>query len=92
MKDELGGKIMKECVALRPKTYNYLTDGRCIYKKAKDTKKSNFRTRKECLESNKTILRSQQWFSSGLHNLFKEKINKIALSTKDNMRLETIDK
>ena len=46
MKDELGGKIMKECVALRPKTYNYLTDGRCIYKKAKDTKKSNFRTTK----------------------------------------------
>ena len=26
MKDELGGKIMIEFVALRPKTYSYLTD------------------------------------------------------------------
>ena len=27
MKDELGGKVMTEFVALRPKTYSYLTDG-----------------------------------------------------------------
>ena len=59
---------------------------------SKGHKEIEFQDYKECLESNKTILRSQQWFSSGLHNLFKEKINKIALSTKDNMRLETIDK
>ena len=26
MKDKLGGKIMTEFVALRPKTYSYLTD------------------------------------------------------------------
>ena len=26
VKDELGGKIMKEFVALRPKCYSYLTD------------------------------------------------------------------
>ena len=27
MKDELGGTILIEFVALRPKTYSYLTDG-----------------------------------------------------------------
>ena len=26
MKDKLGGKIMTECLALRPKTYSYLTN------------------------------------------------------------------
>ena len=39
MKDELGGKIMTEFVALRPKTYPYL-EGHCEEdKKAKGTKK-----------------------------------------------------
>ena len=39
MKDELGGKIIKEFVALRPKTYSYLTDDCEEDKKAKGTKK-----------------------------------------------------
>ena len=39
MKDELGGKIMTEFVALRPKTYSYLTDDCKEDKKAKGTKK-----------------------------------------------------
>ena len=39
MKDELGGKIMKEFIGLRPKCYSYLTDDGKIYKKAKGTKK-----------------------------------------------------
>ena len=39
MKDELGGKIMTEFVALRPKTYSYLTDDCKEDKKTKGTKK-----------------------------------------------------
>ena len=40
MKDELGGKIMTEFVALRPKTYSYLMDDANTEKKVKGTKKS----------------------------------------------------
>ena len=39
MKDELGGKIITEFVALRPKTYSYSTDDDKSAKKAKGTKK-----------------------------------------------------
>ena len=39
MKDELGGKIMKEFVSLRPKCYSYLMDDGKVDKKAKGTKK-----------------------------------------------------
>ena len=38
MKDELGGKIITEFVALRPKTYSYLIDDSNCDKKAKGTK------------------------------------------------------
>ena len=38
MKDELGGKIMTELLALRPKTRSYLRNKENENKKAKDTK------------------------------------------------------
>ena len=38
MKDELGGKIITEFVALKPKSYSYLTDDDKNVKKAKGTK------------------------------------------------------
>ena len=39
MKDELGGTIITEFVAVRPKTYLYLTDDDKNVKKSKGTKK-----------------------------------------------------
>ena len=39
MKDELGGEIITKFIALRPKTYSYLTDNDKIDKKAKEIKK-----------------------------------------------------
>ena len=40
MKDGLDGKILKEIVGLRPKTYRYLTDDDHVYKRgAKCVKK-----------------------------------------------------
>ena len=70
MKDELGGKIMIELVALRPKTYSYLTDDDKIIKKAEETKKCftkrilKFNDYKDCLFKNEIILKSQQRFKS----------------------------
>ena len=42
MQDEIGGKIIIEFIALRPKAYSYLIDGD-QNKKAKDTKKCNIK-------------------------------------------------
>ena len=39
MKDELGGDIITEFVALRPKAYSYITNNFIEMKKAKGTKK-----------------------------------------------------
>ena len=98
MKDELGGKIMTESVALRPKTYPYLTDDCKEYKKAKGTKKCVIKRRlkfndyKDCLLNNEIILKSQQRFKSERHDVYTGKINKIALSSNDNKRLQTFDR
>ena len=98
MKDELRGKIMTEFVALRPKTYSYLTDNCKEDKKAKGTKKRVIKRRlkfndyKDCLLNNEIILKSQQGFKSERHDVYTEEINKIALSSNDDKRLQTFDR
>ena len=97
-KDELGGKIMKEFVGLRAKTYAYLMDDDSEHKKAKGTKKCVIKRRlmfenyTDCLFNDKTILKSQQRFKSDCHNVYTEQINKIALSSNDDKRLQAFDK
>ena len=97
-KDELRGKIMKEFVGLRAKTYAYLMDDDSEHKKAKGTKKCvikrilKFTDYKNCQSNDKIILKSQQRFKSDCHNVCTEQINKIALSSNDDKRLQTFDK
>ena len=97
-KDELGGKIMKEFVGLRAKTYAYLMNDDSEHKKAKGTKKCvikrilKFTDYKNCQSNDKIILKSQQRFKSDCHNVCTEQINKIALSSNDDKRLQTFDK
>ena len=98
MKDELGGKIMKEFVALKPKTYTYLTNDAKNIKKDKGTKKCvikrilKFNDYKNCLFKNEIILKSQQRFKIEAHCVYIEEINKIALSSNDDKRLQTFDR
>ena len=96
-KDELGGKIMNEFCALRAKTYAYLLDDDNETKKAKGTKKCVIKRRlmfenyRDSLFNNKIIMQSQLRFKSDHHNMYTEEVNKIALNSNDNKRLQTFD-
>ena len=72
-KDELGGKVMKEFVVLRAKTYAYLMDDDSEKKKAKGIKKciikrrlmfEKFENYTDYLFNDKIKLQSQQGFKS----------------------------
>ena len=98
MKDELGEKIMTKFVALKPKNYSYLTDDCEEDKKAKVTKKCVIKRRlkfndyKDCLLSNQIALKSQQRFKNERHDVYTEEINKTALTSNDDKRLQTFDR
>ena len=67
-------------------------------KKAKGTKKCvlkhkiKFDDYTDSLFNNKTILRSQQRFKSDHHTIYTENINKAAIISNDDKRLQTYDK
>ena len=98
MKDELGGRVITEFVALRPKTYSYLTDDCKEDKKARGTKKCVIKrmiksdTYKNCLLNSEVILKSQQRFISKRHDVYTENSNKIALSSNDDKTIVSSDK
>ena len=98
MNDELGGNIMTEFSASGPKTYSYLTDDFKEDKKAKGTKKCVIKRRlkfndyKDCLLNNQIVLKSQQRFKNERHDVYTEEINKIALSSNDDKRLQAFDR
>ena len=98
-KDKLGGKIMKEFCSLGAKTYTYLMEDDSKMKKAKGVKKCGvikrrlmFENYKDSLFNNESIMRSQLRFKSDHHNVYTEEVNKIALNSNDNKRLQTFDR
>ena len=91
MKDELGGKIMKEFISLRPKMYSYRV-GEDEPKKCKGIKKCvvkktiSFEDYKQCLFDGTMIHRSQMMFRSKKHKVRTLEVNKLALSREDDIR------
>ena len=89
MKDELGGAIMTEFVALRPKLYSYRKlDGaedktckrikKCVIKKT-----LTFEDYKACLFNPDAIYRSQLMFRSPKHEIHTIEVNNVALNRDD---------
>ena len=106
-KDDLGGKIMTKFCALRAKTYSFLIDeytdedyekNRIVNKKAKGTKKCVvkreilFNNYLDSFFKNRVLHRSQQRFRSDNHKVYTEEVNKIALSSNDDKRIQTFDR
>ena len=59
--------------------------------KNKIEKESIKKNQKEFIKNNKSILKIQQKFKSEKHSVFTGEIEKIALSSNDNKRMQSID-
>jgi hypothetical protein len=94
MKSETGSKQIEEFVGLRAKLYAYTMaeDGK-EEKKCKGVKKTNikkeitFDNYKECLSSGEKQWREMNVFRSRLHEIYTERIGKVALSASDDKRI-----
>ena len=98
MKDELGGKIMTEFVAVRAKMYAYRNIGKDVEESCcKDTKKCVFSEGltvddyKTCLFDGETIYRGQMLFENKKHEVYTVNKHKIALNRDDDKRLVLAD-
>ena len=93
MKDELGGKIMKEFIGLRPKMYSYKIWRKNEPKKCMGIKKCvvkktvSFEDYKRCLFEGRVIHGSQLLFRSSKHKIKTLELNKLALSREDDKRI-----
>ena len=98
---------MTKFVALRAKTYSFLIDeytdedyekNKIVNKKAKGTKKFVvkreilFNNYLDSLFKNKVLYRLQQQFRSDHHKVYTEEVNKIAVSSNDDKRIQTFDR
>ena len=93
MKDELGGKIIKEFIGLRSKMYSYKIGEKDEPKKCKGIKKCvvkktiSFEDYKRCLFEGRVIHSSQMMFRSRKHKVKTLEVNKLALSREDDKRI-----
>ena len=93
MKNELGGAIMIEFAALRPKLYSYKKLDGSEDKKCKGIKKYvvkktlTFENYKTCLFSDSTEYRSQLMFRLSKHEVCTIEVNKVTLNRDDNKRI-----
>ena len=92
MSDECKGKIVEEFVALRPKMYSYKLCNGKEGKRAKGVKKSivskniRFNDFVRCLKEKRPMMTSFRTFRQREHEIFTEKVTKIALSHQDTKR------
>ena len=99
MKGELGGAIMTEFVALRPKLYSFRKLDGTEDKKCKGIKKCvvkrtlSFEDYKNCLlnPTNESVYRSQLMFRSKRPEVHTIEVNKVALNRNDDKRIAKKD-
>ena len=92
-KDEVSGKQITHFVGLCPKLYSFKVEDSSETRKAKGVKKNviknavSFEDYKECLFSEKEVMKDMNIIRSRNHDIFSMTINKIALSANDDKRL-----
>ena len=89
-------KSTKMCVIKRKlkfENYKKFSEATQLENKVNYLQKNKFgiNSIKELIKNNKSILKIQQRFKSERHNIFTEKIKKIALSSNDDKRMQSID-
>ena len=97
-KDELGKQIVREFCALRAKAYAYKLDDDTEKEKVKGTRtcivkrKITFKNYVDAQLNDKLLIKSQQRFRNDHHKVYAEVVNKIALSSNDDKRIQTSDR
>ena len=63
-----------------------LTEKKCLTRRRLD-----FKEHKKCSQDNEIILKSFKRFKSEVHNVFTEEVNKVAINSNDDKKLQTFD-
>ena len=97
-KDEAAVKQITDFVGLRPKLYSFKVEDEKETLKAKGVKKNvskktlSFEDYKECLFSEKEVIRDMNIIRSKNHDIYSMTMNKVALSSNDDKRIICEDK